>query len=121
MPAIEPLIYFSSLQLLLKQHPAAIDTVADTFYLSEGEKRLLLSAGLGEGLFFAGANHVSINIKNVSSSLFVENTVILLLNPLFNSRTQTLHNNQDLALQNIRHKLQIDLHNLRKQAVIIVS
>lgn len=53
----------SSIQMLLKQHPAAIDRVAETFYLSEGEKRLLLSADLGEGLFFAGANHVSIKIK----------------------------------------------------------
>jgi len=47
---------------LLKQHPAAIDKVADTFYLSEGEKRLLLGAGQGEGLFFAGANHVAIRV-----------------------------------------------------------
>ncbi len=53
----------SSIQVLLKQHPAAIDKVAQTFYLSEGEKRLLLSAGVGEGLFFAGANHVYIKIK----------------------------------------------------------
>lgn len=53
----------SSIQVLLKQHPAAIELVADTFYLSEGEKRLLLGAGVGEGLFFAGANHVAIRIK----------------------------------------------------------
>ena len=53
----------SSIQVLLKQHPAAIDRVAQTFYLSEGEKRLLLAAGVGEGLFFAGANHVYIKIK----------------------------------------------------------
>ncbi len=53
----------SSIQILLKQHPAAIDLVADTFYLSEGEKRLLLGAGVGEGLFFAGTNHVAIKIK----------------------------------------------------------
>jgi len=52
----------SSIQVLLKQHPAAIDKVAETFYLSEGEKRLLLAADKGEGLFFAGANHVSIKI-----------------------------------------------------------
>lgn len=52
----------SSIQMLLKQHPAAIDKVVDTFYLSEGEKRFLLSAGVGEGLFFAGANHVAIKV-----------------------------------------------------------
>ncbi|MEZ6255448.1 MAG: DUF87 domain-containing protein [Patescibacteria group bacterium] len=53
----------SSIQMLLKQHPAAIEKVAETFYLSEGEKRLLLAANVGEGLFFAGANHVAIKIK----------------------------------------------------------
>ena len=53
----------SSIQVLLKQHPAAIDRVAETFYLSEGEKRLLLSAAVGEGLFFAGSNHVAIKIE----------------------------------------------------------
>lgn len=52
----------SSIQILLKQHPSAIDKVADTFYLSEGEKRLLLAAGVGEGLFFAGSNHVAIKV-----------------------------------------------------------
>lgn len=52
----------SSIQVLLKQHPAAIDKVAETFYLSEGEKRLLLGAGLGEGLFFAGSSHVAIKV-----------------------------------------------------------
>ncbi len=52
----------SSIQVLLKQHPAAIDKVADTFYLSEGEKRLLLAASVGEGLFFAGSNHVAIKV-----------------------------------------------------------
>ncbi len=52
----------SSIQVLFKQHPAAIDLVADTFYLSEGEKRLLLSADKGEGLFFAGANHVAVKV-----------------------------------------------------------
>lgn len=55
----------SSIQILLKQHPAAIDKVADTFYLSEGEKRLLLAADKGEGLFFAGAQHVA--MKAVAS------------------------------------------------------
>jgi conjugal transfer ATP-binding protein TraC len=53
----------SSIQMLFKQHPAAIDKVAETFYLSEGEKRLLLAANVGEGLFFAGTNHVAIKIK----------------------------------------------------------
>lgn len=52
----------SSLQVLMKQSPASIDKVAEVFYLSEGEKHLLLSAEVGEGLFFAGANHVAIRV-----------------------------------------------------------
>lgn len=52
----------SSIQILLKQHPAAINLIAETFYLSEGEKRLLLAANIGEGLFFAGPNHVAMQV-----------------------------------------------------------
>ncbi len=52
----------SSIQLLMKQSPAAIDKVAEVFYLSQGEKNLLLSCDIGHGLFFAGANHVSIKV-----------------------------------------------------------
>ena len=49
----------SSIQILMKQSPAAIDRLGTAFYLSEGEKHLLLSANVGEGLFFAGNNHVA--------------------------------------------------------------
>ena len=52
----------SSIAILMKQHPAAIDQVGDVFYLSEGEKRRLLAGGVGEGLFFAGSNHVAIRV-----------------------------------------------------------
>lgn len=52
----------SSIQILMKQHPAAIDKVAQVFYLSEGEKQFLLACGIGEGLFFAGNNHVAMKV-----------------------------------------------------------
>ena len=52
----------SSIQILLKQSPAEINTVAQTFYLSEGEKQLVTSADVGQGLFFAGQNHVAMQI-----------------------------------------------------------
>ncbi|MBI4250641.1 ATP-binding protein [Candidatus Uhrbacteria bacterium] len=52
----------SSLQLLLKQSPAAIDLVQKTFMLTEGEKYLLLESAPGEGIFFAGQKHVAIKI-----------------------------------------------------------
>lgn len=52
----------SALQLLLKQSPAAIDLVAKTFLLTQGEKYLLLECGVGEGIFFAGAKHAAIRV-----------------------------------------------------------
>jgi conjugal transfer ATP-binding protein TraC len=52
----------SSIQVLLKQGTAEVDMITDTFYLSEGEKALLLSADVGEGLFFAGQNHVAMKV-----------------------------------------------------------
>ncbi len=58
----KPIITNSSIQILLKQSPAAIEAIAKTFYLSEGEKHLLLSADIGEGLFFAGPNHVAMRV-----------------------------------------------------------
>lgn len=53
----------SSIQILLKQSAAAIDKIVGVFYLSEGEKNLLLAADVGEGLFFAGQNHVAIRVQ----------------------------------------------------------
>ncbi len=52
----------SSLQVILKQSTAAIDKISETFYLTGGEKHFLLSAGVGEGLFFAGHSHVGFNV-----------------------------------------------------------
>lgn len=52
----------SSIQVLLKQGTAEVDMIANTFYLSEGEKALLLSSDVGEGLFFAGQNHVAMKV-----------------------------------------------------------
>jgi len=52
----------SAIQILLKQHSAAIEQLGKVFYLSEGEKQLLLTAEKGQGIFFAGQNHVAISI-----------------------------------------------------------
>lgn len=61
-PYGKAIITNSALKMLLKQSPAAINQIAEVFYLSQGEKQLLLSAGVGEGIFFAGMNHVAIRI-----------------------------------------------------------
>ena len=52
----------SSIQILLKQSPTEIDTVSQIFYLSKGEREMLLSVGVGEGLFFAGQSHVVLKV-----------------------------------------------------------
>lgn len=52
----------SSIQILLKQSAASIPRVAETFFLSEGEQQLLLSLGVGQGLFFAGNSHVAVKV-----------------------------------------------------------
>lgn len=52
----------SSIQILMKQSAAAVDGLQEVFYLSDGEKQLLMSAEIGEGLFFAGQNHVAIKV-----------------------------------------------------------
>lgn len=61
-PYGKPIVTNSSIQLLLKQSPAAIEVVADTFFLTEGEKYLLLESDVGEGIFFAGLKHAAIKI-----------------------------------------------------------
>lgn len=61
-PYGRPILTNSSLQLLLKQSPTTIDVLQKTFNLTEEEKFLLLEAGVGEGLFFAGQKHVAIKI-----------------------------------------------------------
>jgi len=58
----QPIITNSSLQLLMKQSPATIDVVKETFNLTDQEKYLLLEAPIGEGIFFAGEKHVSIRV-----------------------------------------------------------
>ncbi|HSW89520.1 MAG TPA: ATP-binding protein [Patescibacteria group bacterium] len=52
----------SSIQLLMKQSSAAVPKLSEVFFLSEGERRLLLAADVGEGLFFAGQNHIAIRV-----------------------------------------------------------
>ncbi len=71
-PYGKPIVTNSSIQLLLKQSPAAIDIVAETFFLTEGEKYLLLESDVGEGIFFAGLKHAAIKIY----ASYVEDQII---------------------------------------------
>ncbi len=58
----KPIVTNSSIQLLLRQSPSAIDTIVETFYLTDQEKFLLLESNVGEGIFFAGTKHVAIKV-----------------------------------------------------------
>lgn len=71
-PYGKPIVTNSSIQLLLKQSPAAINIIADTFFLTEGEKYLLLESEVGEGIFFAGLKHAAIKIY----ASYVEDQII---------------------------------------------
>ncbi|HVZ67702.1 MAG TPA: ATP-binding protein [Patescibacteria group bacterium] len=49
----------SSVQILLKQNSSEVETLAKALFLSEGEKQFLVTAQVGEGLLFAGQNHIT--------------------------------------------------------------
>jgi type IV secretory pathway VirB4 component len=52
----------SSMQLLLKQSASAVDVLSDVFKLTAEERKRLANFPVGQGLFFAGQNHVHIQI-----------------------------------------------------------
>ena len=52
----------ASMQLLLKQSPSAVDLLAEVFRLTSEERKRLSQFPVGQGLFFAGQNHVHIQI-----------------------------------------------------------
>ncbi|MFY9493028.1 MAG: ATP-binding protein [Minisyncoccia bacterium] len=61
-PFGKPIVTNSSIQILLKQSPAAIDMVAQTFNLTDEEKFLLLESNVGEGIFLAGLKRAAIKV-----------------------------------------------------------
>ena len=65
----------SSMQLLLKQSASAVDVLSDVFKLTNEERKRLSSFPVGQGLFFAGQNHVHISIvaSNTEDALITTN------------------------------------------------
>ncbi len=52
----------ASMQLLLKQAPSAVDVLAQTFKLTSEEQKRLINFPVGQGLLFAGPNHIHMQI-----------------------------------------------------------
>ena len=73
----------SSMQLLLKQSSSAVDVLSDVFKLTEEEKKRLANFPVGQGLFFAGQNHVHIQIigSETEQSLITTNPAAVLQQP----------------------------------------
>ena len=61
-PKGKSIITNSSIQILMKQSPAAIDVIQQTFNLTDSEKYYLLEARVGFGLFFVGQDHIGIRV-----------------------------------------------------------
>jgi len=89
----------SSLQLLLKQGPSAVDAVADAFKLTDEEKARLTQFPIGEGLFFAGLNHVIIRIlaSQTENDLITTNPAALEVTSQAAIAAAAIQNNADLA------------------------
>jgi type IV secretory pathway VirB4 component len=67
----------ASMQFLLKQSPTAVDVLADVFKLTSEEKKRLSQFPVGQGLFFAGQNHVHIQViaSPTENELIITNPV----------------------------------------------
>jgi len=61
-PFGKPIVTNAAMKILLKQSTAAIDLIATTFALTDGEKQVLLQSGVGQGIFFAGPRHVAMEV-----------------------------------------------------------
>lgn len=85
----------ASIQFLMKQSSASVPVLAETFYLSDGEKQLLMASEVGEGIFFAGSNHVALRVTASD-----EEHEIITTNPEEIVRRREEERQKQAALQN---------------------
>lgn len=57
-----PILSNSSMQILFRQSPTSIDILQKTFNLTNQERYLLLETRIGEGILFAGLEHVAMKV-----------------------------------------------------------
>lgn len=95
----------ASMQFLLKQSPTAVDVLADVFKLTSEERKRLSQFPVGQGLFFAGQNHVHIQViaSPTETSLITtnpgENQQVMAPQEFFD-RTSPTTNQSTLELNN---------------------
>jgi conjugal transfer ATP-binding protein TraC len=78
----------ASMQMLLKQSTSAVDVLAEVFKLTDEEKKRLSQFPVGQGLFFAGANHVHVQIIASPTE-----TQLITTNPAQLQQIQALYQN----------------------------
>ena len=102
----------ASMQFLLKQSTSAVDVLSDVFKLTAEEKKRLSQFPVGQGLFFAGQNHVHLQViaSQTETSLITTNPSELKQS---NDDTQTI-NLQDYSNYN---NGEVDLANNLSQGV----
>ncbi len=82
----------ASMQLLLKQSTSAVDVLAEVFKLTDEEKKRLAQFPVGQGLFFAGQNHVHMQIIASPTE-----TSLITTNPQQIQQLQALYQQQTAA------------------------
>lgn len=96
----------SSMEFLLKQSPSAVDKLAEVFRLTAEEKKRLSQFPVGQGLFFAGSNHVHLQVIASPTE-----TSLITTNP---QQLQQLEANQAIDVQGTKNNSlnnQVDLAN----------
>jgi type IV secretory pathway VirB4 component len=97
----------ASMQLLLKQSTSAVDILQQVFKLTDEEKKRLTQFPVGQGLLFAGSNHVHINVKASETE-----TEIITTDPAQLAKAQEI-----TAMSNASYQLQQENPEQRYEAV----
>jgi hypothetical protein len=89
----------ASMQLLLKQSATAVDLLADVFKLTTEEKKRLSQFPVGQGLFFAGQNHVHIQVIASQTEQGLISTTPLQPGPVPGSQVSAAPQEKSVSIQ----------------------
>lgn len=93
----------ASMQFLLKQSSSAVDILTDVFKLTSEERKRLSQFPVGQGLFFAGQNHVHLQVIASPTE-----TSLITTNP---GETQSVNNEGGVSGEINQPQGTIDLNN----------